>query len=410
MSEHSPAITEGLSRLIAKQAFFASILYESMKIVETTATETAATDGYHMYCNPDYFASLTPDERVFVNAHEILHNIYEHCPRSELYKSRGFGPDLLPYDDERMGKAMDYVINAVLKEAGVGSMPQGGLYDPAIADANDLVDDVYTRLPPAKKDPQGTQPPPPGGGQPGTQPGNGPPTNQPGHGGFDKHLPPPPNTPPRSKAETQRILTSAKAAAQAQGTLPGALSRLVDDIVDPKLDWVEVLRNEVTRCAGSESTTWAKPNRRKLCTAPGIYMPSRTGYQIGVTAVVLDTSGSITDYMISGFLGEVAGILEDCRPRECHVLFVDSEVARVPHDQVDDVSELRDLKPAGGGGTHMPAAFTYLDEQDIQPEQVVVFTDMYTGFGEEPDYPVIWCSTSKGIEAPYGTTIEVDID
>ena len=48
-------------------------------------------------------------------------------------------------------------------------------------------------------------------------------------------------------------------------------------------------------------------------------------------------------------------------------------------------------------------------EHDLRPETLVYLTDMLGTFpGEAPAYPVVWCSTSKDIPAPFGDLIEIE--
>jgi predicted metal-dependent peptidase len=88
-----------------------------------------------------------------------------------------------------------------------------------------------------------------------------------------------------------------------------------------------------------------------------------------------------------------------------HVLYVDTQVQR--HDTFEAGDEFG-LEFFSGGGTDMPAGFTYLTEHGIDPAVCVVLTDMYTDFGTEPGFPVIWCA-STDIVAPYGETVRFEI-
>ena len=380
MAEKSEALTQALSRLTMHQPFFAVYMHDMMKIEETTSVPTAATDGQSIFVNPDYLEKLTAAEREFLFAHEIMHGIYQHMPRGEAYKQRGFGPDFKPFSHKRMNIAADYVINATLSESGIGKMPQGGLHRPDVSSA-DLVDDVYLQVPEDDDDPNGD-----------------------GHGGFDEHLAPPPNTPPPTDSEVKRAITSAKNAAQAMGKMPGALERLVKEIVEPQVNWKEELKASMTSTAGHDSATWSKPNRRRIATAPHIYMPGSTGFQTGGVCIVVDTSGSISDSMVSTFLGEVQGILAECQPEWCKVLWTDTKVAHV--DEVDDPEMITSLKAHGGGGTDMEAAFRHIEDEGYDPEQVVVLTDGYTSYSKSPSFPVIWGMTTDQ-KPPYGKVIAV---
>jgi predicted metal-dependent peptidase len=99
-------------------------------------------------------------------------------------------------------------------------------------------------------------------------------------------------------------------------------------------------------------------------------------------------------------------ILQAANPERVHVLYVDTSVQR--HDTFECGEEFS-LRFYSGGGTDMPAGLEYIAEQGIDPDVCVVLTDMYTNFGSEPAFPVIWCA-STDVVAPYGTTIRFTME
>lgn len=56
----------------------------------------------------------------------------------------------------------------------------------------------------------------------------------------------------------------------------------------------------------------------------------------------------------------------------------------------------------------MTAGFRYIDEKAWTPDVVVVLTDGYTPFGEEPMFPVVWVTTGEK-DIPYGKVIELEV-
>ena len=64
----------------------------------------------------------------------------------------------------------------------------------------------------------------------------------------------------------------------------------------------------------------------------------------------------------------------------------------------------------GGGGTDMTEILTYVEEEDMACETMVILTDGYTPWPEEaPPYKLIWGITEDDIEAPVGQTIHADV-
>ena len=72
---------------------------------------TAAADGRNVYIDPEYFKNLSEDERLFVIAHEIMHNKFFHMYR--LKDSNGVMRDLNIWNE-----ATDAIINANLERDG----------------------------------------------------------------------------------------------------------------------------------------------------------------------------------------------------------------------------------------------------------------------------------------------------
>jgi predicted metal-dependent peptidase len=76
--------------------------------------------------------------------------------------------------------------------------------------------------------------------------------------------------------------------------------------------------------------------------------------------------------------------------------------------EVIDPQDIVEYKLQGGGGTDMPAIFSKLEEEAIKPDVLIILTDMYTGYGEPPGYPVIWVATSDRV-ADHGETIPIKV-
>ena len=376
-------LTEALSRLITTQPFFAVLLTQLATLKETESCPAiAATNGRDILIHPEQFGKLSLDERVFVLAHECMHIIYQHIPRGKEWMDRGVGPDFKPYSHKRMNHATDYVINATLSESNVGVMPVGGLHNPRFTSA-DQAEEVYVQLPEDDDQPED---------------------------GFDKHqYEDAGNVDAPTSGEVKTAIAQAAAAAKAQGNMPGALERLVGDILEPQQDWKERLRDFVQTTIGQGERTWKRPNKRKLVAPPHVYMPGEQGVRTGNLAIVIDTSGSISEHELTTFLSETVAIMSETTPERLTVFWTDSKVAGI--DEVDDVQSLLELKAQGGGGTDMEAAFPEIDAHyEFDVTACIVLTDGYTNFDEEnaPDYPVLWCITSD-VVAPYGQSIQLDM-
>lgn len=389
MQKRSYELSEALSRLINQQPFFACLLLDLLEIQENDTVPTAGTDGKRLIVNPAFFKKLDVDERVFVLAHEVMHVILQHPERGTSYYHRGVGPDLKEWSHRKWNQAADYIINDTLVRDRVGKMPVGGLYHPDFK-AHDLTDEVYQKLP---DEDEGDQPEGEGTDQSGKQ-----------GDGWDSHMQGNPEEQP-TKAEIQRAVSGAAEAARAQGKMPAGMKRLIDEVCDPQIPWAEQLKLMLHRIAGKDAATWSRPNRRRLAIAPHVYWPGSESHQCGLLALYEDTSGSVSPAELTAFRSEMVGILTELNPQQLYVGSCDTEAT--DPEEVTDVQDLIDYESKGGGGTDMGAIFPKLEEHDMRPETLVILTDGYTPWGDEPPYPVVWVVTEKSIKAPFGETVHL---
>jgi predicted metal-dependent peptidase len=383
-----PKVVEAISAMLIKEPFFASLMLDLMEIVELKGQlpsgenlKCIATDGKTLWINPDEFGKYTLQERLGLIAHEIMHTILQHASRQHNYVQLGVGPDLKAFSVKRFNHAADYIINAHLTAQGF-HLPLGSLQNSQVT-GDDIVDEVYVKLPDDEEKKQD---------------------------GPDQHE-------DRSEQESEHIsvvqasLKKAQEIAKMQGKGCAGMERTIERICEPKISWMEYLRKAiVTQTRGTENYTWQRPNRRKLAVPPHFYMPGKSGSRGPQIGIVIDTSGSIGEDELRVFLGELSGILTDIQPEMVHVAYCDSEV----HGdviEIDDVNELENLgkKAGGGGGTDMPKGFEKFQEMQLPIETQICFTDGYTPFGEDMGIPTIWAITTKGVQAPWGTTVHVPL-
>lgn len=383
----SPAVTEGISALLVQQPFFASLMLDLMEIVETpslpdgTDMGICATNGKALFINPEKFAKLPVPERVGMLAHEIMHVILQHASRKHNYLQLGFGPDLKVFSTKRFDHACDYIINAHLIAQGF-KLPLGSLQNSQVT-GDDIVDEIYLKLPDDEEDKPD---------------------------GNDDHIADDGQS-QVSQPVMAAALKKAQEIAKMQGKGAAGLERTIDQICEPEVPWEEHLRKTIMNMTrGRDEMTWARPNRRKLAAPPHLYLPGRTGREGPEISITVDTSGSIGQDELNTFMGETKGILSDVAPKAVHLAYCDDEV----HGDVisfDDVNELEAVaqKAGGGGGTNLPKSFEKFAELELPIETRIIFTDGYTPFGEDDGLPTIWCITTEGLEAPWGTTVHVKI-
>ncbi len=349
-----------------------------MELVEDRTIETACTNGITLRYNPEFIGSLPLEEVKGVVAHEAAHPMCGHHTR------RG------SRDSKQWNYACDLAINPLLEESGF-VLPAGALRGSQFKDM--YAEQIYNLLPP---------PDPDGGGQ-------GDNDNDPGGCGGVEDAPGKDGskaTPSEmAQAEQDWKVAVAQAAAQAKGCgpLPGGVQRLVDELLNPKISWIDMLPKFIDEAARNDYN-WSSPNRRYM--QQGLYLPCLKSNELRSVVLMMDTSGSIGREQISQFGAELSGILEEF-DTTCVVIYADSEVAGVEEFTRNDLP--LDLHPAGGGGTDFKPAFQYVEDHGINPSCAIYLTDgdCFGGWPDDPGYPVLWVGTKK-FEPPFGDFVELN--
>lgn len=366
---------------------------------------TACTDGRDERYGRKFIKDLKDAELNFVVAHESGHKMYRHLTTWRKL-----------HDENRRlaNAACDYVINLMLKDLDPnGRTIQMPVWKdgPMKGQPMGLIDEKYRGLNAKQvfdilKQEQQKQ----GGGG-----GDGDPDGE--SGGFDDHEW---EDAKNMSEEDKRVLEREIDQAIRQGLMAhqkiagkgaGGLGRELEELLEPKVNWREVLREFVkATCRNKDKSSWRRVNRRML--SSGYYMPSMIGERVGRIVIGVDTSGSIGMRELSDFLSEVKGIAEEVSPEKIDLIYWDSAVAS--HEEYDEAAVsniVSTTKPKGGGGTSPSCVSDYLKEKAIEPECVVVLTDGFVGGDWGSNWPaeVLWCIVNgdPGATADNGKTIHI---
>ena len=352
---------------------------------------SAATNGRDEWYGRDFIKQLDDKELGFVVLHENLHKAFRH-----LFIWR----KLDEIDRSLTNMACDYVINLMIVEMDpveqFVAMPKKdgkpyGLIDTRFKNMN--TKQVFDIL--RQEQEEG---------------GSG------GGGGFDEHDW---DGAKELTDEQKKVLEREIDQAIRQGQIAnqklngkgaGGRNRELGDLLEPQVDWREVLREFVKSvCNAKDTSSWRKVNRRFI--GQDIYLPTLIGEKVGRIAIGIDTSGSIGGKELTNFLSEVQAIAKDVNPSKLDLIYWDSAVAG--HEEYDDctVSNIvSSTQPKGGGGTDPTAMMTYLKEKGIKPEVIIMLTDGCIGdWGNEWDAPILWtiCNGYSDVFAPVGKTIHI---
>jgi predicted metal-dependent peptidase len=334
-------------------------------------TAAISPDGT-LVLNESFMDKLSDAEMCGLLAHEVMHPalmcFMRRGDRNALVTIPGMGTITL------WNLAHDLSFNPMIAEhAGKGiKLPEGSAIDPRFKDqaAEEIYDALLTEAQENGK----------GGGGDGSCG-----TITIGYGIGDDMRPDLSSTPDGQKAAkgdgvaakklAQEWKINVVSAAQAQekaqngqGSLPAWLRRLVDEIINPKLDWREELSRWLGENGRRNDYSFRRPSRRSA--GVGEYLPSLTKHGITDVTVLLDTSGSIGQERLTEALTEIQGICEDIAVA-IRVIVVDADI----HEDlaIEDAFDLIDhIK--GGGGSDFNPAFERL-VADGYEGCVVAFTD-----------------------------------
>lgn len=438
----SPRVEESIvrnsSRLMARYPFFGELLYK-LKIRFTTQIPTWATDGKHIFINPQFTAPLTDSQIVFVFCHEIMHNVMGHFYR------------MGNRDHNLWNQATDLEINPLLVAEGLlteQELTNGlhGLYDKNFLDMS--AEQIYAIL---EKDSKlqnkfkdknnfgGVMKP-----EEGKQVANNsvsPESSEEreerrknykdeNHEAKEKDR----AIEKKTKAESEEEKKAAKAKSSekdedpegedeeagiekgnssstngdddgdggsegdgdgddesseslAKGWRDAAskaasgkgigegIKRAIDGLRKAQVNWREELKKFIG--AALSNAGFKMPAKRHLYRKMYVRSLKRTYEGVDSVVVCVDTSGSITQEQLTIFLSEVQTIIEAKKPREVKVIYFDHQVENVV--SLKDKVSLDGAK--GGGGTDFEPPLKWITDNIINKgrkvDVVVFFTDGY---------------------------------
>ena len=386
--------------MLIKAPFFGSLATRLRFIDATKWCPTLATDGKNFYYNRDFVDALAQrnGELEYGIGHEVLHCVYDHMDKT-----------MLGNRDRRLANiAQDYVINLDLTEANIGKKIElveichdyqyrgktwmevyDELFDQAKKEGRvQYVQSFDMHLDGDEGQGQGQQ-----------------------NGDNDGTDGPIQYTDEEREQIRQDIQSATMQAAKAAGSgnLPSGVKRLLSDLLNPQLDWRELLAMQIQSVVKSDYT-WMTPSRKGM--DAGMYLPGMDRETTIDVAIAIDTSGSISEDMLRDFLSEVKGIMDQYTDFELKLWCFDTAVHNPVRITPDISHELTEYNIQGGGGTEFDCNWDYMKEQGIAPKKFIMFTDGYpwNSWGDEHYCDTLFIVHGCGFggaspTAPFGITV-----
>ncbi len=403
-------------RILCNHGFYGLLLMHMIYSIDEGA-DTAYTDGERIAFGPDFLENLSDSELDFVMMHEILHVVLQHCLRG---KER---------DNERYNIAADIVINSniMLENGGNPSSITLSKYGESMhlaPDGNEgylyTAEEVYDMLPPTQKNNSKLK------ATPGSVDGRAEKKQEERKNGdeipeiWDDHS-------KWGKFEEDSVLRdvwvkqfaetceaiSVRDKSDTRGILPMFAKRMLEKLTKPQTDWRSILNDFIQEEINDYSFS---PPDRRFQDSP-FFLPdfNEKGKTDEVTDILfmIDTSGSISDKMMTAAYSEVKGAIDQFNGKLCGWLgFFDAAI--IKPKPFSSFEEFIVIKPAGGGGTDFQIIFEYVHEymQEKPPASIIILTDGYAPFPKEElanGIPVLWLINNEDVDPPWGKVARIKV-
>ena len=456
MSSQEEIIRDDLSKLVIQQPFFACIIL-SQELVITHDVNTCAVDGKHLFCNPQWYLSMDPKERITVMAHEAMHLTNKHNIRRgdrdrrlwnvatdiAINKHLVRDPFKLPRDDTHTGQYDD------TNRFGDGADAEY-IYSCIYKDAMDKAKEIEDQMQNDDDDndaesPQESEPNPSDDNQsnddesPSDDANDSSDSEPDGSSGEsqmsdaldqaieqireDMNLAecgevldhPDIGTIDKSELEIEMNITTQKAMniAKKRGNMPTSVIEEIERSYDEKVNWRDVLSQWVDGICPADYN-WLYPNDVHL--QDDIILPSMKAEGYGKIMVAIDTSGSMSNEELQMAVSEVFNALQaffDNQQEDASVqlVYCDSVIHSV--ETIYSASQV--TNPKGRGGTSFSPVFDYVKKMPEPPMGLIFITDGYCSVYayDKPPCDVVWLLTSMSanqFDTPFGKCIEAKVE
>jgi len=391
--------------------FFAYLVLHLNKGKEITQNKKIPSAGInyrgYMEYNPTWMDKLTDEEIRAVITHEVM-----HLSTGTLFRAGNRVPEIFNY-------ATDIVINNILvhngfklpKQTIIPVNDEVTLFDKIhIKDidkkfAESIYDELYKKL---KDNGMLKEVMVCGYGIPkGKEEGKYPSfdSHEYGSGGTDKE-----------KKEVEKFaeawgekLVEGLNHAKNKGKVPKGMQRIVDKVLNKKLNWRSLLYKYMSNSLIFDNT-WSYPSKKSFST--GYYMPSPVKENIDVV-VSVDTSGSIDQKELTNFISEIVSIGNSFANITITIVVVDAAIHEVYTLSNGNIQQILNLRVSGGGGTDHTVFGDWVVKNKPDARCIINLTDGYTSFYKDGLLrgDTIWVISENGCDpkdVPFGRVIKME--
>lgn len=422
--EYIKRLLKSRMRILVNNGFYGLLLMHMLFALDEEC-ETAATDGRRIYFSPKFLDEISDTELDFVMMHEILHVVLQHCLRHGDRDAIEFNIacDIVVNSNILLSMGNDRRFITLQKYGeSMHLTPEGKEGHQYTAEQ---VYEMVSKVPPSKngkswssgKDGKGGMGGKDNKGDKGGASDKDNKNNEIENAWDDHSKWGNDDENDILKDMWQKRLVDAyeaikiQEASRSYGGIPAFAERLLKELKEPQTDWRRILNEFVQEEIVDYSFS---PPDRRYDEGP-FFLPDfneKDDYAVDILFMI-DTSGSMSDDMITAAYSEVKGAIDQYDGKLKGWLgFFDAEV--IEPKFFENAEEFRIIRPKGGGGTDFEVIFDYVKKNmgEKQPVCIIILTDGYGSFGDEEiamGIPVLWLLNNEEVNPPWGKVARIEI-
>lgn len=368
------ALQSTIYRLTLSEAFYGNLLQE-LTVKYTPMVPTAEitfnqkASQYEVYINPNFFLSLTNEERVATFQHEVLHFTNKH-----LFRLPFLDPNTSNEDKKYYNIAGDMAINQYIRDLPKGcvdvkqwKLDDGNLF-PTLQNMETYHELIKKE---AKKQKENGKDKGEGKGGSNTK-GN---VNEQldKYREFDQHMWDSLDEETKKKMleEAKKLIKrTVEKTSYSHSVVPDSVKDLLDEIdkLSYGINYKQILKAVLKRtvCSSDREGTWKRPNKRY-----GAYSPGTKVGNLPQLNQYADTSGSISVNELNEFLNIISGFLK-VGNRTCYLGLWHTDLYYKKKYKLNSQLNKEDLQ---SGGTDVTKVLE--DIKKTNPNLAIILTDGY---------------------------------
>lgn len=351
----------------------------------STDIMTACAGHGFIFFNPEFWDKLSEEKKKTVIAHEIWHLILNHLKRGE-----GFDPD-------SYNIAADHVINIGLDEDGFDMHGEFGGITPCFdkkykGKSTEQIYDIIHKE--RKKNPSAHKPT------------EGTPTVDQIEDLVKKALQGSGKDLQQQIEENEQARQAAEEGGKSAGNQTGGTSRILQSggvkVFIKEATYEEIFEKYLVDPLSGGKRTFMRPSRRQVkggLRMKGKYPKRGRNNRLTHLVYALDVSGSISQAQAKQFLRSAKTLKEKLNPSLMTVLLWDTRIVFEKTFREDE--NLDNIKVQAGGGTNLGPVYSRV--RQLNPEALVIFTDLCVDIPAKPDWETIWFVPKKNCSTHHVT-------